>query len=193
MELIALIVAVHDGLEAADIPHAFGGALALAYVATPRGTVGVDANVFISPDEMTRVDAALAPLGLTRASTEQSVTIAGYRYSHAADPFPVDVFPSLSARYDEIARRCVRHPFGRTDDVLPFLSAEDLCVFKLSFGRPQDWVDLDGVAHARHDLDLEYIEAQVVGLRGPTMYPRMARLRGLVRAAGERDGRDSAT
>jgi len=184
MELVALIVAVHNRLEAADIPHAFGGALALAYVATPRGTVDIDVNVFISPAEIRRVDTALAPLDLTRTPDERSEPpIAGYRYLHAEDPFPVDVFPSLDERYDEISRRRVRHPFGRADDVLPFLSAEDLCMFKLSFGRPQDWVDLDAVAHARPDLDLDYIETQLVGLRGPTMYPRIARLRGLVRSA----------
>jgi hypothetical protein len=94
----------------------------------------------------------------------------------------VDVFPSLDDRYDEIARRVVRHRFGPNGEVLPFLSAEDLCVFKLSFGRPQDWVDLTAMAAARPSLDIEYIEEQAVGLRGPTMYPRVARLRGLLRA-----------
>jgi len=54
-------------------------------------------------------------------------------------------------------------------------------VFKLSFGRPQDWVDLRAIAAARPKLDIEYIDEQVVGLRGPTMYPRVARLRGYLR------------
>ena len=66
-------------------------------------------------------------------------------------------------------------------DVLPFLSAEDLAMFKLMFGRPQDWVDLRAIARARPTLDVEYIERQVVSLRGPTMYPRVARLRGYLR------------
>ena len=39
MDLVELIVAVHDRLEARHIRHAFGGALALAYVAQPRGVV----------------------------------------------------------------------------------------------------------------------------------------------------------
>ena len=67
--------------------------------------------------------------------------------------------------------------------MLPFLSAEDLCVFKLSFGRPQDWVDLAAIAAARPSLDVEYVERQVIGLRGPTMYPRVARMRGFLRTA----------
>ena len=82
-------------------------------------------------------------------------------------------------RYDEIRHRCVQHPFGRGADVLPFLSAEDLSIFKLSFGRPQDWVDLQAIVAARPDLDIELIEELLVALRGPTMYPRVARLRSL--------------
>jgi len=65
--------------------------------------------------------------------------------------------------------------------VLPFLSAEDLSVFKLSSARPQDWVDLRAIAAARPDLDVDYVERQLVGLRGPTMYARVARLRSFLR------------
>ncbi len=39
MGLIDLVVTVHDRLDQAGVAHAFGGALALAYVAEPRGTV----------------------------------------------------------------------------------------------------------------------------------------------------------
>jgi hypothetical protein len=179
MEFVELIVAVHDGLDDADIGHAFGGALALGYVATPRGTVDIDVNVFVPPSEMDGVAAALAPVGYRPAADLRGpVPIAGYRFAHTVDPFPVDAFPSLDERYAEVERRCVQHPFGRHGDVLPFLSAEDLCVFKLSFGRDQDWVDLHAVARARPRLDIAYVERQLIGLRGPTMYPRMARFRG---------------
>lgn len=93
------------------------------------------------------------------------------------------MFPSLDERYDEIRRRCVNHPFGSEQEVLPFLSAEDLALFKLSFGRDKDWVDLRAIAQSTPTLDLDYIESQIVALRGPGMYPRVARLRALVRAA----------
>ena len=46
MDFVDLIVAVHEHLSAAKVRHAFGGALALAYVAEPRGTVDIDVNVF---------------------------------------------------------------------------------------------------------------------------------------------------
>lgn len=60
--------------------------------------------------------------------------------------------------------------------------AEDLTVFKLSFGRDKDWVDIRGIAAAAPDLDVAYIEDQLVGLRGPLMHPRIARLRSLIRS-----------
>ena len=45
------ILAVERALARADVPHAFGGALALAYYATPRATVDIDLNVFVPADE----------------------------------------------------------------------------------------------------------------------------------------------
>jgi len=183
VEFVELVVATHCHLADADLPHAFGGALALGYVATPRGTVDIDVNAFVPPAQIGRVQAALRPLGF--GSDPESLPIAGVRFIHEVDPFPIDVFPALDPRYVTIEARVVWLPFGRDDDdddVLPFLSAEDLCIFKLSSGRPQDWVDLAGIARARPNLDADYIEDQLVGLRGPSMYPRVARLRGLLRA-----------
>lgn len=183
MGLVELIIAVHRHLAEADVSHAFGGALALAYVAEPRGTVDVDVNVFLPPSALDWVAAALEPLGLRREGTpdDHRPPIAGIRFGHADDPFPVDVFPALDERYREIEGRRVLRPFGRGDDVLPFLSAEDLCLFKLSYGRPRDWVDLAAVAAARPDVDVEVVEELLVALRGPSMYPRLARFRSLLR------------
>jgi hypothetical protein len=185
MDFVDLIVAVHDHLDAAGLPHAFGGALALGYVATPRGTVDIDVNVFVAPTSLDRIVDALAPLryrlGDPEEAGEEGDGFGGVRLLHEVEPFPLDVFPSLDDRYRDVEARVVRHPFGRAGAILPFLSAEDLCAFKLSFGRPQDWVDLQAVAAARPDLDIEYLEELVVALRGPTMYPRVARLRGFLR------------
>lgn len=186
-ELVALVLAVDRSLDEARVEHAFGGALALAFIGSPRATADIDVNVFVPPEEMERIGTALATLGLTREPAVDPLPIAGVRFVSDTHPFPVDVFPSLDPRYDEVARRVERHPFGPDGETVPFLSAEDLCVFKLSFGRPQDWVDLAAIARARPTLDLDYIEDQVVGLRGRSMYPRVARLRGLRRQA--RDGR----
>lgn len=179
MDFVELIVAVHNRFDVHAISHAFGGALALGYVAEPRGTVDIDVNVFLPAEELGRVSEALAALGFEPPPAVDAIPIAGVRYRTPGEPFPIDVFPSLHDRYVEVERRAVRYPFGRRGDILPFLSAEDLCVFKLSFGRPQDWVDLSNVAGAAPTLDVDYVEEQLLALRGPTMYPRLARFRGL--------------
>jgi hypothetical protein len=177
-DLASLIVAVHHQLDDATLPHAFGGALALAYVAVPRGTVDIDVNVFVGTEELVRVDDALEQLGYRRSDPgTDTAGFGGIRLVHEVEPFPVDVFPSLDDRYSNVERRVAHHPFGPDGERLPFLSAEDLAVFKLSFGRPQDWVDLEAIATNRPELDLAYVEEQLVALRGPTMNPRFARFR----------------
>lgn len=181
-DFVGLIVSVHDHLERGAIGHAFGGALALGYVAEPRGTVDIDVNVFVPTARLDEVATALAPVDYRPPDTDDVPTpVAGIRFTHANEPFPLDVFPSLDDRYTEIERRVVRHPFGPQGEVLPFLGAEDLCVFKLSFNRAKDWLDLAEIAKARPDLDVDQIEELLVALRGPTMYPRVARLRTLLR------------
>lgn len=180
MDFVDLIVAVHDRLDAAQVSHAFGGALALAYVAEPRGTVDIDVNVFT--EDLEPVATALLALGYRPVTVVDPVPIAGIRFAHEVDPFPIDVFPSLHEQYRETERRRVVHPFGRDHRELPFLSAEDLCVFKLSFGRPKDWIDLSAIAAAGQPLDVEYIEAQLIELRGATLYPEVARFRALLRS-----------
>lgn len=182
MTLVDLVVQVHRQFDAADLPHAFGGALALAYVAEPRGTVDIDVNVFAMFDEVDAAVRVLGTLGL-RAERPRSewLPMAGIRLRQEGGLCPVDVFPSLDERYAEIERRCVRHPFGPDAVELPFLSAEDLALFKLSFGRDKDWVDLRAIAASVPELDIDYIERQLIGLRGPAMHPRVARLRGMRR------------
>lgn len=185
MDLVSLIVAVHHRLDGASLPHAFGGALALAFVAVPRGTVDIDVNVFVGTEELDRIDAALEPVGYrASASGADAAGFGGIRLVHDDEPFPLDVFPSLDERYANVEHRIELHPFGPEAELLPFLSAEDLAVFKLSFGRPKDWVDLESIATNRPDLDLDYIEEQLIALRGPTMNPRFMRFHRLISGSG---------
>ncbi len=186
MDFVNLIVTVHQQLDAAEISHAFGGALSLGYAAEPRGTKDIDVNVFVAPERLPDVEFALSSIGFRRrieAGDAEVVPAAGVRFEHVTEPFPIDVFCSIDDRYREIEGRVTTHPFGRNDEVLPFLSPEDLCVFKLAFNRPKDWLDLAEITRARPDLDVDVIEDLVVALHGPTMYPRVARLRSLVRSA----------
>ena len=54
------IVALHSALAAGRLPHAFGGALALAWCThRARGTIDIDVNVFVDAGKSRSVVAAL--------------------------------------------------------------------------------------------------------------------------------------
>ena len=181
MSLTDAILEVHRFLDARAAPHAFGGALALAQYAEPRATADIDVNVFVPNADRDDLIESLATLGYTpEQDPADLVPAAGLRLRRPADRFPLDLFLPLGRAYDEIATRTRRFPFGPELVELPFLSAEDLVVFKLSFGRDKDWVDIRQIIASGVVLDDAYIERQLIELRGSTMYPRIARLRSLL-------------
>jgi len=151
-ELGDQLLAVHDGLDAAGIAHAIGGAIALGYcVLEPRGTRDVDVNVFVGPERAREVFAAM-PEGveLSGAQLEQAERDGQVRLRWGITP--VDLFLSVLPFHDRIETH-VRHvPFeGRT---IPVLDCTGLAVFKAMFARPRDWVDIEAMVEAR-SLDIE--------------------------------------
>ena len=54
---------IADVLEAAQIPYAIGGALALAIAGVPRGTADVDVNVFVPDQRVAEIFELLIALG----------------------------------------------------------------------------------------------------------------------------------
>ncbi|MDE0235732.1 MAG: hypothetical protein OXN95_00735 [bacterium] len=65
MKLVEQVVDLHRALDDADIPHAFGGALALAWCTQQAiGTIDIDLNLFVNVDEIERALAAL-PEGIS--------------------------------------------------------------------------------------------------------------------------------
>ncbi len=182
MSAAEFIVALHDHFARHRVPHAFGGALALNYYAEPRSTIDVDVNVFVALDRAPAVVEALGMLGLHPAMGQAPwPPVAGVRLRSDRDEV-ADLFFSVDEEnYAVVESRVRRFPFGTPPRRLPFLSAEDLVVFKLSFNRDKDWVDIRQVLVAGTGLDLDYVERQLIALRGPTMHPRLARLRAMVR------------
>lgn len=151
------IAALEAALCAAKIPHAFGGALALAYYAAPRGTHDIDLNVFVSEKRAKRVLATLAELGVAAggAAPLRDVRDRGQVRVYW-DHTPIDLFFSYDPLHDRCAERARRVPFG--DGVtLPILSAEDLAVFKVIFDRTKDWSDVEEMLYALGaDFDAAY-------------------------------------
>jgi hypothetical protein len=151
------IVALANALRDADIPHAFGGALALAYYSTPRGTHDIDINFFVDVDEAQGVLDVLQRLNV---NTQGAGVIARIRNDGQIrlhwDHTPIDLFFSYDALHDACMERRRSVPFG-DDAEITVLSAEDLVIFKALFDRPKDWNDIAEILYAMgRNLETEY-------------------------------------
>jgi Nucleotidyl transferase AbiEii toxin, Type IV TA system len=151
LTLAQRIVAIE--LALAEIPHAFGGALALAYYAEPRATIDIDLNVFVTVDRFSDVEAPLDQLGA--AAGDPSVAALVRRDGQARvmwDTTPIDLFFSYDPFHD--AARDARQVVPFADISIPILSAEHLIVCKVVFNRPKDWVDIDAMIAGDIDVDV---------------------------------------
>lgn len=166
------VVSIHRQLEAAKIPHAIGGAIALAYYAEPRATVDVDVNVFVSTDRWPAVCAALEPVGVDvdvdPVELERDGQVRLWWGRNA-----VDLFFSYDELHEEMSKRSRKVPFG--DTTLQILSPEHLAVCKARFDRVKDWVDIEQMLVAADPIDLAEIEAQLTRMVGASD-PRIAKL-----------------
>lgn len=169
------IVAVHDALDAAGIPHAFGGALALAWCTQrARGTIDIDLNVFADVDRAGEVLAAL-PDGVSWTTEDQALIERDGQARLWWGTTPVDVFMNTTDFHRQAADRARSEDFAGAR--VPFLSCADLAVFKAFFNRTKDWADLEEMAEAG-TLDLDRVLGALVRYLGPTD-ERIDRLRSL--------------
>jgi hypothetical protein len=157
------VVAIHRALAAARVPHAIGGAIALAYYAEPRATVDVDVNVFVPTDRWPDVKAALAPLGIDVELDEPALTRDG-QVRLWWDRNPVDLFFSYDPLHDEMRAAIRRVPFA--DARIPILAPEHLAICKAVFDRPKDWLDIEAMLVVTEPLDVDAIESWLTRLVG---------------------------
>ncbi|HXY94623.1 MAG TPA: hypothetical protein VEP49_19330 [Acidimicrobiia bacterium] len=137
------VVALHEALARAAIPHAFGGALALAYYAEPRSTVDVDVNVFVTVEHAAAVAAALRPLGADTSPLAGATPARDGQVRCHWGRTPIDLFFAYDALHDAMRSQVCAVPFG--PDTIPILGAEHLVVCKAVFDRPKDWLDIEQV------------------------------------------------
>ena len=167
------VVAIHKALDRGRIPHAIGGALALAYYAEPRATIDVDLNVFVATARWPEVRDALAPLGVNVNADQVALERDG-QVRLWWDRNPVDLFFSYDPFHEEMRRSARKVPFA--DTTIPILSPEHLAVCKAMFDRPKDWIDIEQILVATNPLDLPEIEAWLEAMVGESD-ARLARLR----------------
>ena len=175
------VVAVHQALETARIPHAFGGALALAYYAEPRATIDIDVNVFVAPADYRRATQPLAALGIGDQVDGAAIERDGQcRLWWEANP--VDLFFAYDELHDRMREDRRMVPFA--DTRIPILAPEHLLICKVVFDRPKDWLDIEQMLVSLPDLPFSEINdtlGQLLGQQDP-------RLRRLSELASRWDG-----
>jgi len=154
VNLVERIVTLHRSLESAEIPHAFGGALALAWCTErARATIDIDVNLFVPTYAADDAFDAL-PEGVTVTAESRAAVAADGQARLWWGPTPVDVFFSTTPFHDEVGKRSRHESFGGAD--IPFLACRDLAVFKAFFNRTKDWADLEAMVEA-DTLDIEAV------------------------------------
>lgn len=174
LTLAERVVALHHALAA--VPHAFGGALALAYYAEPRATIDIDLNAFVPPDRFDEVAEPLRGLGVAVDHQAAELVARDGQARVWWDATPIDLFFAYDAFHGaaERARRLV--PFA--DGQIPILAPEHLMVCKAVFNRGKDWVDIDAMRALGQPVDsAEVIRwvARIVGDEDPR-YERLVAL-----------------
>lgn len=169
--------AIHGALDDAGLPHAFGGALALAWCTRrARGTIDIDLNIFVGPDQTSAVLAAL-PDPIVWTEDDARLIERDGQQRLWWDATPVDVFLNTTEFHERAAGRARWEEFD--GEVLPFLACSDLAVFKAFFNRTKDWADLEEM-QAAGTLDLDLVTGVLVRHLGADD-ERVARLRSLER------------
>ena len=167
------VIVLASTFEAAALPFAFGGALALAYYAEPRATVDVDVNVFVPPDDIDRVAVVLQPLGVSASAEERRVARRDGQVRLRWERTPLDLFFAYDEFHYGAAERIRRVPFGNV--AIPVLAPGDLLVCKVVFDRRKDWIDIEQILLlTAGTLDINNVRDWVVRIVGATD-PRVER------------------
>lgn len=172
--LIEKLHSIHESLAAANLAHAFGGAIALAYCnKEPRGTRDIDVNIFVDAEHAERATSAL-PEGVAVSSADLEVVRETGQTRLWWDGTPVDVFLNNIPFHDDVARGVRWVELAGSE--IPVLDCKSLTIFKALFDRPKDWVDIATIAERDPRVVAEAAD-QLQALTGDANDPGVIRLR----------------
>ncbi len=163
ISLVGRILRIHQLLDKADVGHAFGGALALAYcTGEPRATRDIDINIFLPAEQVSVVQKALHSV--------IEFTDSQLRYLKAEgqtrvfwDETPVDLFFNVSDLHQHMSLKTSQGTLNGVE--IPILSAEFLAIFKAMFNRTKDWADLEAMVE-EGSFNSDFVVSQLVDLLG---------------------------
>jgi hypothetical protein len=173
--LVEKVLAIESALDDTRTPHAFGGALALAFhIAEPRGTRDIDLNVFVPVEAARRIFVSL-PAGVAWTDHDVAEIERNGQVRVFWDDTPLDLFFVTHPFHTNASTHIELVPFAGQE--IPILAADDLAVFKAFFDRTKDWADIEAMIDAG-SLDIHVVLGWLVDLlRGDDH--RVERLRSL--------------
>jgi hypothetical protein len=169
-------LAIDIALTESGTPHAFGGALALAFhIAEPRGTRDIDINVFL-PANDARTVFGILPTEVRWTDRDVEEVERNGQVRLFWDDTPLDLFFVTHPFHETAAAHVESVPFaGRK---IPILAADDLAVFKAFFDRTKDWADIEAMIEVQ-SIDVHVVLGWLVDLLGADDH-RITRLRSLI-------------
>lgn len=171
--LVDKVLLLHQSLDAADVGHAFGGALALAlHVEQPRGTADIDINISVPTDRAVQVLSGL-PADVKHTLKDVATIERDGQVRLWWGRTPIDLFFPQHLLHRVVAGRTVTMPLGA--GLVPVLGATDLTIFKALFNRTKDWADIEEMV-AFGSPDVAEALAWLEEILGPDD-PRIGRLR----------------
>ena len=128
-----------------DVRFLIVGAYALALHGRPRATGDLDVWIDATPENASRVLAALADFGAPMDQVnEDDFSRPGIVYEIGVAPGRVDILTQLTGiTFDEAWRGRVRHAFG--DWEADFIGRQDFLRNKRATGRAKDLGDIEGM------------------------------------------------
>ena len=163
ISLVDRILTIHQLLDKADVGHAFGGALALAYcTGEPRATRDIDINIFLPAEQVSVVQKALhSVIGFTDSQLKYLEAEGQTRVFWGETP--VDLFFNVSDLHQHMSLKTSQGILNGVE--IPVLSAEFLAIFKAMFNRTKDWADLEAMVE-EGSFNNDFVVSQLVDLLG---------------------------
>jgi len=167
-------------LESLGQEYALGGAIALGYWGTPRGTVDVDLTIYLPPEQPSQCVSLLRDIGCTVSAAEATESLREHGFCRVTFfGTRVDVFLPIIPFYKEARRR--RKRLELASQPIMVWDAESLVVFKMMFFRRKDLADVEEVLRTQDaQFDRLWVREQLIDMYGKRD-PRLAAWDDLVR------------
>ncbi len=155
-----------ERLESRGREYALGGAIALGFWATPRGTVDVDLTVFLPPERPSDCLWLLQDIGCEFCSSEAAASLGEHGFCRVAlMGMQLNVFLPIVPFYESARKR--RKRLSLAGRRVMVWDAESLAVFKMMFFRRKDLADVEQILRSRGgEFDRRWVRAQLLDMYG---------------------------